>query len=99
MNVEPMPCSLVTRISPPRSRAISRLIERPRPVPPNLRVVDASACWNASKMIRCFSSGMPMPVSVTLKAMTDRRAIERLVSRRPAARRPSPCAASRRPSR
>ena len=39
-------------------------------MPPYLRVVDASACWNASKMMRCFSSGMPMPVSMTLKAMT-----------------------------
>ena len=33
----------------------SRLIARPRPVPPYLRLVLASACWNASKMIFCFS--------------------------------------------
>jgi hypothetical protein len=39
-------------------------------VPPYLRLVPASACWNASKMIFCFSSGMPMPVSDTSKAMT-----------------------------
>ena len=43
---------------------------RPRPVPPYLRLVLASACWKASKMIRCFSGGMPMPVSVTSNATT-----------------------------
>ena len=36
---------------PPRSRASSRLIERPRPVPPYCRLVEPSACWKASKMI------------------------------------------------
>ena len=50
-------------ISPPSSRAISRLIDRPRPVPPYLRLVVPSACWKASKMICCLSGGMPMPVS------------------------------------
>ena len=39
-------------------------------MPPYLRAVPASACWNASKMIFCFSVGMPMPVSLTLKATT-----------------------------
>ena len=33
-------------------------------VPPYLRLVLPSACWNASKMIRCLSGGMPMPVSL-----------------------------------
>ena len=47
--------ALCKRISPPSSRASSRLIERPRPVPPYLRLVVPSACWNASKMMRCFS--------------------------------------------
>ena len=42
----------------------------PRPVPPNLRLVLASACWNASKMMRCFSAGMPMPLSDTSKETT-----------------------------
>ncbi len=37
-------------ISPPSSRAISREIERPRPVPPYLREVVPSACWKASKI-------------------------------------------------
>jgi hypothetical protein len=34
VNVLPTPGSLLTWISPPRRRAISRLIDRPRPVPP-----------------------------------------------------------------
>ena len=66
----PRPGSLSTRISPPSMRAISRLIERPRPVPPYLRLVVPSACWKASKMMRCLSSGMPMPLSVTENATT-----------------------------
>ena len=39
---------------------------RPRPVPPNLRVVLASACAKASKSFSSLSAGMPMPVSRTL---------------------------------
>ena len=59
-----LPGVLSTRISPPSRRAISRLIESPSPVPPNLRLVVPSACWNASKMSCCLSFGMPMPVSL-----------------------------------
>jgi len=57
--------SLFTWISPPSKRVISREMERPSPVPPYLRLVVPSACWNASKMIFCLLRGMPMPVSVT----------------------------------
>ena len=57
MKVLPRPRLLSTWISPPRSREISRLIDRPRPVPPYLRLVVPSACWKASKMIFCFSFG------------------------------------------
>ena len=39
-------------------------------MPPYLRLVPASACWNASKIIFCFSGAMPMPVSVTANAIT-----------------------------
>ncbi len=39
-------------------------------MPPYLREVEPSACWKASKMICCFSAEMPMPVSLTLNAMT-----------------------------
>ncbi len=38
---------------------------RPRPVPPNRRVVEASAWEKASKMWSARSSGMPTPVSLT----------------------------------
>ena len=65
-----MPGALVSRISPPSSLESSRLMARPRPVPPYLRLVLPSACWNASKMICCLSVEMPMPVSVTVKAIT-----------------------------
>lgn len=33
LNCEPLPISLLTEMSPPIARAISRLIARPRPVP------------------------------------------------------------------
>jgi hypothetical protein len=45
---------------------------RPSPVPPYRRDVDPSACWNGSKMICCFSGGIPMPVSLTENAITER---------------------------
>jgi hypothetical protein len=44
-------------------RAISRLIDSPSPVPPYWRLVEPSACWKASKMIRCLSAGCRCPVS------------------------------------
>ena len=65
MNVAPSPSALSTLISPPSRRAISRLIESPRPVPPKRRLIEPSACWNASKMRRSLSGGMPMPLSLT----------------------------------
>src|SRR5262249_38457540 len=64
-NVEPDPTVDSTQIRPPCSAMIRRAIERPRPVPPFLRVLELSACWNSSKM-RCWSVGaMPGPVSET----------------------------------
>ena len=70
MKVLPVPGVLTSRISPPSRRDSSRLIARPRPVPPYLREVEPSACWNASKMICCLSGEMPMPVSETENAIT-----------------------------
>ena len=69
VKVDPRPGALDSTISPPSRRAISRLMARPRPVPPYFRLVVPSACWNASKMMRCLSSGIPMPVSRTEKAI------------------------------
>ena len=43
-------------------------MDSPNPVPPYLRVVLVSACWNSSKMRPIASSVMPMPVSVTATA-------------------------------
>ena len=71
VKVEPMPGVLRKVSSPPSSCASSRLMARPRPVPPYLRLVEASACWKASNTIFCFSTGMPTPVSVTSKATTE----------------------------
>ena len=45
-------------------------IVSPRPVPPYLRVVEPSACVNASKICCCFSAGIPIPVSRTEKCKT-----------------------------
>jgi hypothetical protein len=70
VNVDPSPSVLSTWISPPSRRAISRLIDRPRPVPPKRRLIEPSACWNASKMRRTLSGGMPIPVSITANATT-----------------------------
>jgi len=44
--VEPLPSSLSTPIDPPSSSQSLRLIASPSPVPPYLRVVEASACVN-----------------------------------------------------
>ena len=70
VKVLPSPGELTSLISPPSSFDSSRLIARPRPVPPYLRDVEPSACWNASKIICCLSGAIPMPVSVTENAMT-----------------------------
>src|SRR5882724_10066231 len=45
---------------------------RPRPVPPNVRVLEPSACEKASKIIFCLSCGMPIPVSRTEKCRRNR---------------------------
>ena len=42
-----------------------REIVSPQPVPPYWRLIELSACANVSKIIACFSSGMPGPVSDT----------------------------------
>src|SRR5579864_8173563 len=61
----PFPGSLSTEICPPIN--LMRLVDmaRPRPVPPNLRVVELSPCVKASKIRACFSKGIPIPVSRT----------------------------------
>lgn len=63
-NVEPRPSSDVTPIPPPSSLASSRDIERPRPVPPNLRVVELSACWKGTNSDAQWLFESPIPVSL-----------------------------------
>jgi len=53
--------------SPPIISTSLEEIESPKPVPPNLRVVDPSACEKASKMTFCFFLRNPIPVSRTEK--------------------------------
>ena len=62
-------------------------MDRPRPVPPNLRLMVPSACWKASKMVRSCSGGMPMPVSVTSNASTPSATVSAGVVKRSSARR------------
>ncbi len=71
VNVLPTPGSLRTFNRPLSSCDSSRLIDSPSPVPPYLRLVVPSACWNASKITDSFSAGMPMPVSRTSNASMD----------------------------
>ena len=65
MKVEPRPGSLVTVMSPPIIWQKRRLIASPRPVPPYLRVVEASAWTKSWNSLPICSGVMPMPVSVT----------------------------------
>ena len=53
-NVLPRPASLSTRIAPPIRSTSREQIASPSPVPPYLRVVEPSACRNASKINLLF---------------------------------------------
>ena len=63
----PRPSRLSTPISPPIIPTSRAEMLRPSPVPPKRRVVELSAWEKGWKMTASFSSGMPMPVSVTVK--------------------------------
>ncbi len=63
----PRPTSLSSQILPPIRSTSRAAIASPRPVPPWRRVVELSACSNMPKTTACFSDGMPMPVSLTVK--------------------------------
>ena len=54
-------------------------------MPPYLRLVPPVGLLEGSKMICCLSGGMPMPVSLTEKAITVPARFERLVVGAPAA--------------
>ena len=57
--------SLATRSSPPMASTSRLQMARPRPVPPNRRVVDWSAWLKAPNSAAILSLAMPMPVSRT----------------------------------
>ena len=52
---------------PPISSTRRFEMVRPSPEPPNRRVVDESACVKRSNTRASFASGIPMPVSETVK--------------------------------
>ena len=62
--MEPLPGWLSTLISPPIIWQKRRVMARPRPVPPNLRVVEASAWVKARRAPSICSGVMPTPVSL-----------------------------------
>ena len=66
-NVLPLPSSLST---PTAAHQLGQRLEiaRPSPVPPYLRVVEASACWKAWNSRPICSGVRPMPVSLTAKS-------------------------------
>ena len=66
MKVEPAPGMLATDTAPPIRIASSRTMARPRPDPPNRRVMLVSAWTNLSNRPACRSGAMPMPVSETV---------------------------------
>ena len=75
----PWPTSLSTQIRPSISATSRAAMASPSPVPPWRRVVELSACSNISKITGRFSSGMPIPVSLTAKCKSDvcRRTVRR----------------------
>src|SRR5471030_1092615 len=51
-NVDPCPSCESTHSRPPCISTVRFEIARPRPVPPFSLVVEESACWNSSKILR-----------------------------------------------
>ncbi len=73
-NVLPTPGALRSVISPAMPSTSARVIVRPRPVPPYLRVVVTSACSKLLNSRCCASCEMPMPVSSTSISSSSRPA-------------------------
>ena len=71
-NVLPTPGALRSVISPAMPSTSARVIVRPRPVPPYLRVVVTSACSKLLNRRCCASCEMPMPVSSTSISSSSR---------------------------
>ena len=71
--VLPLPTALSSQIRPPIKATSCDEIARPSPVPPYVRVVLPSAWANASKIVYCFSEGIPIPLSSTVKRNSTSR--------------------------
>ncbi len=67
-NTDPPPGADSAVSSPPIMSARRRQIDRPRPVPPCVRAVEASAWANGSKTAASRSGAIPTPVSRTENA-------------------------------
>mmetsp|Transcript_10396 Transcript_10396/g.32893 ORF Transcript_10396/g.32893 Transcript_10396/m.32893 type:complete len:449 (-) Transcript_10396:1563-2909(-) len=65
VKVEPTPGFDDTPTRPPIMAVSCLEMYRPRPVPPNSRVVDSSTCVNSLNSFACPSLLIPMPVSFT----------------------------------
>src|SRR3954471_781550 len=65
--VAPCPGSDSTEIAPPCISTMRLEIARPSPVPPFLRVLELSTCWNSSKILAWSAAAMPGPVPRTVK--------------------------------
>ena len=65
-NALPSPSLLATQMRPPINSTSCFEIVSPSPEPPNLRVVDKSACVKRSNTRLSCVSEMPMPVSDTV---------------------------------
>jgi len=63
----PTPTVLLMPSSPPSFSTICLQIVSPRPVPPYLRLIEASTCENGLNSLASPASSMPIPVSSTSK--------------------------------
>src|SRR6185312_15286501 len=74
VTVVPSPGALAMAKVPPCNSTNSLHSGRPRPVPPYLRAIELSTCWNGSSAFGISAAFMPMPVSRTsISAATPRR--------------------------
>ena len=68
VNTEPRPGADSTVSVPPIISASCREITSPSPVPPYLRAVELSACWNGLNSCADTSGAIPMPLSAIVNA-------------------------------
>ncbi|MNN50417.1 hypothetical protein D3C81_1650020 [compost metagenome] len=61
----PRPNSLTRSICPPINCASLLQTDRPRPVPPNRREMEVSACIKGSNNMSCWALAIPIPESAT----------------------------------